>query len=87
MSGLNFVVLVLYLVIGAGVYHLHWWVPEPLNTVDESASDRFVAGNALKHVQALAALGVRNVGSHANEVAAPAYLLKELGKLKQVAEK
>ena len=87
MLGLKLGVLALYLVIGTLVYHLHWWVPEPLDSIDESEPDKFVAGFALNHVEALASLGVRNVGSPANEVAAPAYILQELVKLQQVAHK
>jgi hypothetical protein len=79
------VILLVYLVTGASVYHLHWWVPEPLDSVDNAAPDKFVAGYAMKHVEALASFGVRNVGSPANEVAAPAYILQELQKLQKVA--
>ncbi|KAK3259948.1 hypothetical protein CYMTET_31075 [Cymbomonas tetramitiformis] len=64
------------------VQYLHFWLPEPVESTDPNHPEKFVAGNAIRHMEALCALGVRNVGSRANEVHAPEYILAELETLK-----
>ncbi|KAL5486377.1 hypothetical protein EMCRGX_G018844 [Ephydatia muelleri] len=65
-------------------YHFYRWLPEP---VAPSSSNQFSAARARRHMEDLVSLGVRNVGSQANEIHAKNLLIQKVRAIQATASK
>eukprot|EP00912_Choanoflagellata_sp_UC4_P001855 UC4_evm9s1188 len=65
------------------VYHAHIYLPEPLN----SSSLSFSEARARTHLEFISGLGVRTVGSRANEDTTPEYIIGFANKTARTAHK
>jgi hypothetical protein len=58
--------------------HFFWRLPEPLQDSGEQSSNKFHALNARSHMEDLVALGIRHVGSPANEIHAKNLIIQKV---------
>lgn len=65
-------------------YHFYRWLPEP---VAPSSPNVFSATRARKHMEDIVSLGVRNVGSQANEIHAKNLLIRKVQAIQATASK
>ena len=63
-------------------YYFYRWLPDP---VDPSSPNHFSAARARKHLEDIVNLGVRNVGSQANEVYAKNLLIQKVKDIQTLA--
>lgn len=76
-------VLILYFLGAALIYHSHRWLPKPKG-VDIPLQD-FSEARANVHVEKISSFGTRTTGSVGNEIDAPTYILDFLDKVKKEA--
>ena len=76
-------IYILLLILLAGIsFRVHWMVPDP---VTHGGPNEFSARNARKHLEDIANLGIRHVGSPANEVHAKNLILRKVDEIRSTA--
>ena len=75
--------LALHVLVVLLVVWFHDWLPEPKGV--DAPLNEFSAGRSIQHLSNIVGTGVRTVGSKANDIAVPQYLLRELRKISRDA--
>ena len=79
---LLYLLLVAFLI--AIALHSYWRLPNPIS---DGEPNEFIAGNARKHLEDIASLGIRHVGNPANEIHAKNMIVQKVEEIRATASK